>query len=412
MLDLFKIAMRNLLRYNRRTILTASLIAIGVIFVLVFSAASGSFKSLMIGQITDSLMGHIQIHKKGYVSSIENLPLNIGLPHKTSVKIDEILGQSKDIESSSPRIKFGALFSNFVESTNIRLNGVYPDREFKTVPLLPSRISKGAKSIKKGEILIPALLERGMKVKIGDSIVIVATNKEGSVNGKQFVVAGVLDGITGPGGRDGYIHIDDAVELLRMPETEISEIVIRLRDFSRLKIVLDDISRQLQNTFQKDGSFPLEIHTWEDLSPFFNIALMIDIMTFFIKIMLVALVLISVLNVMIMAVYERIREIGTMAALGTPPGKILSLFMLEGLSLGVLGTFLGGVFGAVILFILNIANITYNFGQSKGLVLHVSINLTELGVISLIVILVSVVATLEPAFKASRMKPIEALRHV
>ncbi len=412
MLDLFKIAIRNLLRYSRRTILTASLIAIGVMFVLVFSAASGSFKSLMIGQITDSLMGHIQIHKKGYVSSLESLPLNLGLPHKTSVKIDEMLARSKEIEASSPRIKFGALFSNFVESTNIRLNGVYPDREFKTVPLLSSRISKGKKSIQKGEILIPALLERGMKVKIGDSIVVVATNKEGSVNGKQFVVAGVLDGITGPGGRDGYIHIDDAVELLRLPETEISEIVIRLKDFSRLNIVLNDITGQLQKTFQKDGKFPLEIHTWEDLSPFFNISLMIDIMTFFIKIMLVALVLISVLNVMIMAVYERIREIGTMAALGTPPSKILSLFMLEGLSLGVLGTVLGGVVGAVILWILNIAKITYNFGQSKGLVLSVSVDLTELAVISLIVILVSVIATLEPAFKASRMKPIEALRHV
>jgi putative ABC transport system permease protein len=412
MRDLFKIAIRNLLRYRRRTILTASLVAIGVIFVLVFSAASGSFKSLMIGQITDSLMGHIQIHKKGYVSSMENLPLNLGMPQKTFVKIDEILKNSKDVEASSPRIKFGALFSNFMESTNIRLNGVYPEREFKTVPLLPSRISKGSKSIQKGEILIPALLEKGMKVKIGDSIVIVATNKDGSVNGKQFVVAGVLDGITGPGGRDGYIHIDDAVELLRLPEMEISEIVIRLNDFNNLKKAQADISGKLQDTFSKDGKFPLEIHTWEDLSPFFNIALMIDIMTFFIKIMLVALVLISVLNVMIMAVYERIREIGTMAAIGTPPGKILSLFMLEGLSLGVLGTVLGGIFGAIILFILNIAKITYNFGQSKGLVLQASLNLTDLAVISVIVIIVSVIATLEPAFKASRMKPIEALRHV
>jgi putative ABC transport system permease protein len=135
-------------------------------------------------------------------------------------------------------------------------------------------------------------------------------------------------------------------------------------------------------------------------------------MTFFIKLMLVALVLISVLNVMIMAVYERIREIGTMAAIGTPPGKILSLFMMEGLSLGILGTLLGGGVGLLILFILNISHITFNFGQQQGLLLKASVNPMDFATIAVIVILVSVVASLQPAFKASRMEPIVALRHV
>jgi putative ABC transport system permease protein len=168
----------------------------------------------------------------------------------------------------------------------------------------------------------------------------------------------------------------------------------------------------LEAEFRKDDKFPLEIHTWEGLTPFFNIARMLDVMTFFIKLMLVALVLISVLNVMIMAVYERIREIGTMAAIGTPPGKILSLFMLEGLSLGVLGALSGGAAGFALLFILNLSRITFDFGQQKGLLLRASVNPMDFVTIALIVILVSVVASLEPAFKASRMEPIVALRHV
>lgn len=65
MLKLFKIAIRNLLRYKRRTLLTSSLIAVGVMFVLVFAAASGSFKYIMISQITDSMLGHLQVHKEG-----------------------------------------------------------------------------------------------------------------------------------------------------------------------------------------------------------------------------------------------------------------------------------------------------------------------------------------------------------
>ena len=75
MFNLFKIAMRNLIRYKRRTLLTASLITLGVVFVLVFVSISGSFKAMMIGQITDSMLGHLQIHRKGYVASIDNLPL-------------------------------------------------------------------------------------------------------------------------------------------------------------------------------------------------------------------------------------------------------------------------------------------------------------------------------------------------
>ena len=412
MTNLYKIALRNLLRYKRRTLLTASLITVGVVFVLVFVAVSGSFKAMMIGQITDAMLGHIQIHKNGYVASIDNLPLNLNLNTQTATRIDEILGKQKNVEASSPRLKFGGLFSNFVESTNIRLNGIYPDREFKTVPLLTSRISEGRKTIAKGEILIPALLAKGMKVKVGDSVVIVATNKDGSVNGKQFVVAGIMEGVTGPGGRDGYVHIEDAAEVLRMPELEISEVAVRLKDFDRLQPAAREIQKQLTGEFGKDGKFPLEIHTWEGLSPFANVARMLDIMTFFIKLMLVALVLISVLNVMIMAVYERIREIGTMAAIGTPPGKILALFMMEGLSLGVLGTIIGGGVGLLILFILNVAHITFNFGQQQGLLLQAYVNPMDFATIAVIVILVSVIASLQPAFKASRMEPIVALRHV
>ena len=79
MFNLIKIAARNLRRYSRRTLLTASLITLGVTAVLLFVAVTGSFKSMMIGQITDSMLGHIQIHKKGYVASVENLPLDATL---------------------------------------------------------------------------------------------------------------------------------------------------------------------------------------------------------------------------------------------------------------------------------------------------------------------------------------------
>ena len=77
MISTLKLAARNLLRYRRRTLLTALLITLGVMALLLFVAAAGSFKQTMVGSITDSMLGHLQIHRKGYTASIDNLPLNL-----------------------------------------------------------------------------------------------------------------------------------------------------------------------------------------------------------------------------------------------------------------------------------------------------------------------------------------------
>jgi putative ABC transport system permease protein len=411
--NLFKIAIRNLLRYKRRTLLTASLVTIGVVFVLLFISISGSFKNMMVGQMTDSMLGHLEVHRKGYLASIDNLPLNLNLKLQAYQKLEGILKQQPEVEAFSPRIKFGGMFSTFVETTNIRLNGVFPDLELKTVPLLPSRLTNGTKkTLEKGEIWIPELMSKSMKVNIGDTVVIIATNKDGSVNGRQFKVAGVLESVTGPGGRDGYIHIEDAMEVLRMEEMEVSEVAIRLKNFGQLHTFSDKLERLLSGEVNKQGKPISEVHTWEKLSPFYNIARMIDLMAFFIKLMLIAVVLVSIMNVMIMAVYERIREIGTIAAIGTLPGKILSMFVLEGLFLGTMGALAGDLIGLVIILILNRVGITFDFGRETGLVLSATIGPSDVLMISVIVIFISVVASLQPAFKASRMEPIKALRHV
>jgi putative ABC transport system permease protein len=113
-----------------------------------------------------------------------------------------------------------------------------------------------------------------------------------------------------------------------------------------------------------------------------------------------------------MAVYERIREIGTIAAIGTLPGKILAMFLVEGLCLGIVGAVIGTIAGTVVILILNAAKITFSFAQHSGLILSATVNPSDIAVISVTVILVSVIASLQPAYKASKMEPIKALRHV
>ena len=415
MMNVLRLAALNLMRYRRRTLLTTLLITLSMVAVLLFISISGSFKALMVGQITDSMLGHIQIHRKGYVASIDNLPLHLNMKDKMVARVHEMLADVDGIEAVTERVKLGAMFSNFTETTNIRLNGVRPQQELAVSPLLPSRLIEGSidtSLVEKGHILIPELLARGMKVKLGDTIVLVANNKDGSVNGKTFVVQGVLEGISGPGGRDGYIHMDDARELLRMDSAEVSEMVIRLKNPGQLP----GISQQLRTMFEamknQQGKPAFEVHSWDKLSPFANIAKMIDLLTLFIKGMLIAVVLISIMNVMIMAVYERIREIGTITAMGTLPGKVLGLFLSEGLLLGLLGSVIGTLISVVVILILNFVQISFDFGRQENLLLTPVIHMMDILMMSGIVVMVSVLASAQPAWKASRMEPISALRHV
>jgi putative ABC transport system permease protein len=411
MTKLVKIAVRNLARYRRRTLLTASLIAIGVIAVIVFGATAGAFKGLIIGQMTDAMLGHLQVHRRGYVASIDNLPLTMMLAPSDVTVIEQQLQARPDVEAYSRRLKFGGMFSNYTETTAIRLNGVYPDDELRTVPLLASRIRQGTATVRKGGIIIPDLLASGMGVKLGDTIVIIATNREGSVNAAQLTVTGVLENVTSPSGRDGYVHIDDAMSLLRMEAPEISEIAVRLRDFDRLDPAANDIRAALQQAQAAGQIGQTEVHTWEGLSPFYNVAVLIDVLVMAATLGLIAIVLISVMNVMLMSVYERVKEIGTIAAMGTMPRTILSMFVLEGLALGALGILIGNAVATAAILLIDGIGPTFNFGRQTGLVLSPQVDMSRMLVVSAVVMLVAIVGTVQPAFKASRLEPIEALRH-
>ena len=217
-----------------------------------------------------------------------------------------------------------------------------------------------------------------MGVGTGDTVVLVANNKDGSVNGMTFKVVGLIENLMGPGGRDGYLHIDDAAALLRMEAREVSEIAVRINDFDRIDVVTAALRNALGSMTNNQNKPMVELHTWWQLTPFYNVVRMINIMTLGIRAILIAVVLISVLNVMMMSVYERVREIGNLAAMGTPPGRILGLFVAEGFCWGFQRT-AGAVIGLLILWILNLKGVSVAFGGAKQVfILAPSISLGEL----------------------------------
>ena len=133
--------------------------------------------------------------------------------------------------------------------------------------------------------------------------------------------------MSGPGGRDGYIHMDDAQSLLRHGGKGDQ----RNRCAAQGHVPLDKVFPVWEEAFggihNKMDKPVFEVHTWEKLTPFYNIAKMIDLMTLFIKVMLVAIVLVSIMDVMIMAVYERIRKLELSPRLGLVPVKFFRSFL-------------------------------------------------------------------------------------
>lgn len=410
MRNLIIIAIRNLFRNKRRTLLTSSLISFGVIIVVVFGGLAISFKSQMVGVLTNTAMGDLQIHAKGYVESIDNQPLNLTLSGMELAKVETMLKEMPEVAAYSPRIKFGAMISNYAQTSNIRLSAVYPEMENRTVPEFIKRIRGDIPNpenfLKPGEILVPENLMKGLSLKTGDEIVLVATNKEGSVNAITLLIAAVTENVFGPSGKDGYIHIQDGQALLRMDQPEIVEIAIHLQRFDQL----NNVFVQLKKKFAAPQA-SIEVHTWEQLSPFASIARIVDLLVIVVKFILISIVIVSILNIMTMSVYERISEIGTIAAIGTPPRRILSLFLIEGFAMGLLSTVAGIVIGLSILWLMNTTKIDFTFGQ-MNVSLAPSIPAGEIMWVAIIVMLMSLFAGFQPAYKASKMEPVDALGHV
>jgi putative ABC transport system permease protein len=240
----------------------------------------------------------------------------------------------------------------------------------------------------------------------------VATNQDGAVNGMSFTIAGVMSGLTGPSGRDGYMHINDAKDLLRIDGNEINEIAIRLTDGDNLENVNKMLSQNLKSLNGSIDKPVFELHTWAQLSPFSTIATIVDLLIYIVKIVLISIVLISILNVMMMSVFERVSEIGTISAIGTLPSKILWLFVTEGFLLGFMSAIVGSIISVLSLYLINFAELRFSFGRMDDILLKTSVSSAELITVSIIVIIISILSSLQPAYKASKMEPVDALRHI
>jgi len=361
----------------------------------------------MIENYTDLFSGHIQIHPKGFQ---KKMSLELSISNKD--EIEPLLKNNPQILFYSERIKNYSLISSAENSSGILLMGIDPEKE-KNITKLNKRIRRGKflSKEKNDEIVIGKDLAEILNTDLGKKVVIMTQGADGSMTASAYRICGILD--------TGAEEIDKSLALINLSSTQellvldnkISEFVIRTNSV----FAIDKITNELKN---KVDSKKFEVLSWKEISPITQQWLEFD-RAFSNVILLIVLIVVSagILNTMLMAVLERIREFGIMLALGTRRKKVVFTVGLESFFLGLIGVSFGSILGLGLTNYFSEKGIDLSkFSQAfeayyTGSIIYPRAFKGYVFLWSLIVLLVCVVTSIYPAYKAANLKPADALRY-
>jgi lipoprotein-releasing system permease protein len=190
-----------------------------------------------------------------------------------------------------------------------------------------------------------------------------------------------------------------------------------------IEIKTDDIYRvkEIGGAIQKKLGFPFWTKDWMDMNRnLFSALKMERIMMFIILVLIVLVAAFNIISTLIMVVMEKYKDIAILKSMGAPSGGILKIFVIEGLVVGVVGTILGTISGLLVA--LNLSEIQGLLERLLGFKIMASdvyyidklpsqVNPTDVGLIVSTAILISLLATLYPSWRASKLDPAEALRY-
>ena len=403
------LAFRNVFRNRRRTMMTLLVVAGGVTGLLL---VGGFFSFMFFGlreQTIQNGLGHLQIYNADYFRRDEARVLENGLDDYK--RIVETVSATPHVRGVAPRIEFYGMVSNGLKSSVFMGTALDPVAE-KSLGFR-SRITSGreleARDGDTNGALVGVGLARTMKVKPGDSLTLLAVTADGALNGVDVDIVGLVT--------TGIKEMDD--RLLRVPRQtgqhllqseRITKLVVGIDETSNTDRVYADVLPRLKGLPQQ-----IEIKKWEELATYYRqVKLLFSGIFLFLGVIVFFLVVTSSANTLMMSMFERTREIGTMLAMGTPQSWLVTLFLLEAILTGVLGAAAGVVAGNVVGALLNGANVVLPPppGNTSGMPLRV---LHEPGLMigaSALVMLTLALASVMPAVRASRLKIVEALAHV
>ncbi|MBN2058024.1 MAG: ABC transporter permease [Candidatus Saganbacteria bacterium] len=406
---LLRLAFRNIFRHFTRTFLTFLAIAIGLMFLIIIDSMLTGIDQESFDRIINYETGHIKIFDRGYREDEENLPLDKSID--SPGRIVKAVGLEPEVAGVTSRINFRIMLSDGIDQYPAVGIAVSPSDD-EAVFLLKQAVTKGEFFFTASEesILLGEGLAEDFDVDVGDYMTILMRTKYDTFQALDLRVKGILK--TEDPKIDWaavVIPLGLGKESLDMGQG-VTEIDIKIKDPARLEEFRDMLAQKIP---------ALEVVTWKELA---EDVLAIarakrggtSIMLF--SIFLIALIGIS--NTILLAAFERTREIGMMAAMGMRRGQIVRLFVFEGAMIGFFGSITGCLLGVL----LNIPFVKYgiNWGILMRDVGDVGYRITGVSrgvwnidtfVIAFVAgIVISALTSIYPAWVASRLEPTEALR--
>lgn len=401
----FSLALRNILRQRARSAATLTAIAIGVAGLIL----AGGFVHDIFFQLGEAVIhsqtGHIQVTRQGYADGKNRAPEKYLIDGPDSLK-ERIQKTSPGIEQTMARLGFRGVLNNGRRDLGIIGEGVEPEGEASIGTYLRFVEGRALKNTDEDGIVVGDGVAKSLGLKVGDRVTLVMTLAQGAVNTLDFELLGVFQSFSRDfDARAVRIPLQAAKVLMDTPSAHV--MVVMLKDTEDTPKVAKSLTQELA----KDG---FTVTTWKELSDFYEKTVeLYDRQFGVLRLIILIMVLLSVVNSVNMALFERTREFGTMLALGDQSGNIFKLIMMESVFLGTLGAIAGMALGSLTALAISAVGIPMPPPPNANLGYTAMIRIVPFEVITagLIGFVAAVLATIVPARRASQLDIVEALRH-
>jgi ABC-type lipoprotein release transport system permease subunit len=404
-----RLAWRNIWRHRRRTIIIVLAMSLTLALMMFYDGLMNGFTDAIYGNAVKVLGGNIQVHAVGYRDQANSTPLLPLVDPQAAIKAAEANPLTL---GAVQRINTGGLVTNHEGAFAVGITGVEPETELNLNII--GQFVKAGRNLSSADldnILIGKGLADAMNVQVGDRITLVGRSQHEQMRQRTMTVVGIFDlGMADIEKQTVYISLGEAQSLYDL-NGQSTEVAVFLKRIGQENAVIGSMKSKLTG---------VEIESFEANYP--DLASAINtkggVMNIF-SVVIIGIAGVGILNLLLMAIYERTREIGMLGAMGLKPAQISLLFILEGIMIGLVGVAAGIVLGLALNGLLmkvgldfgSLSSVTSYMALIKGKV-YPTWGTEKLLMRASVVAIISALASVIPAIEAGRREPAEALHYV